>query len=108
MKQFFAWIGLTIAIVLFLFVALPYMILGQYSWFAPKFADARRDVFEATNSYNRGKLQDLANYHLQYVTASSQGEKDAIKATVRHMFADYNDQNMDPELGKWLKEMRGF
>ena len=67
----------------------------------------KRDVFKETRSYNEGKIQDLARYILQYAQASGD-EKEVLKSTIIHMFADYNADDMPTELNKFLTDIRGY
>jgi hypothetical protein len=78
----------------------------HYKFWAPKFEDARRDVFENTRSYNQGKLQELSKYAYEYKTTNDPEAKSAIAFTIRHKFADYDDQNLSPELRAFLHEVK--
>lgn len=39
-------------------IALPFISLGAYKYFAPRYEEARRDVFFNTPSYQLGKEQE--------------------------------------------------
>lgn len=67
--------------------------------------DGRRETFEKTKSYNEGKEQDLLKYRLEYIQADESG-KEAIAFTIRHMFADYDETKLSPELRDFLKEIK--
>jgi hypothetical protein len=82
--------------------------LGYYKFFAPKFEDARREVFENTRSYNQAKVQELAKYKLEYETTQDEGAKKALANVIRHKFADYNDSRLPYGLKTFLKEVRGY
>lgn len=77
-------------------------------FFAPRSEAIRREVFEETRSYNQAKLQELANYRLQYMQADDQSDKDAIASTIQLRFSDYDGQRMPIELEQFLKEIRGW
>lgn len=105
MKNTLIWAGGIIA-----FLALAFVLeLGGISWtkfFGVKREDARREVFEATKSYNEGKEQDLIRYRMQYMRADTKADKEAIASSVRMMFADYDASKLEPELQKFLKTVR--
>src|SRR5437870_4319125 len=89
MKTAFAIIGGLIAFVLLVF-GLSYAGLINYQFFASKYENAGRNVFENTNSYMRGKIQDLSNYKLQYDQSKDLADGEAIKAVIRQQFADFD------------------
>ena len=69
-----------------------------YRFFAPKKESARREVFEATRSYNQAKIQELAKYRLEYLRADDASDRAAIASTVRLRFADYPIDTLPSEL----------
>ena len=89
-----------------LIVGMAFFDLGMFSFFDPKYENARRKVFEETKSYNEGKLQQLAKYKIEYERANSD-DKLVLKSTIRHMFADY-DGDLPYGLEQFLTEMRGY
>ena len=93
---------------LVLIVGLTFGVLYHYKFFAPKFEDARREVFENTRSFNQAKVQELSKYRLEYLCTEELVEKDAIASTIRHRFADYDGSNLPSELNSFLKEIRGY
>ncbi len=86
-------------------IGLSFFGLYHYKFFGPKFEGARREVFEATRSYNQAKLQELAKYRLEYLRAKDDIEKRAIASTIRHRFADYNGVKLPYELSQFLNEV---
>ena len=98
-----------IAIILFLIVgcvALAFVFeVGGLKWkeyFGPKHADVERKTFEKTRTFNEGKKQELLRLRLQWVRAEDEVEREALESTIRHMFADYNEEELDPELRRFL------
>jgi hypothetical protein len=80
----------------------------QFSVFGPMEQNIRREVFENTNSYNRGKIQELAKYRLEYLKTSDDTVRRAVAATIRSQFADYPAKRIeDPELREFLKNIKG-
>lgn len=105
MKGILPWVGGIIALIVLAFV----LELGGLSWnkfFGVKREDVRREIFEATKSYNEGKEQDLIRYRMQYMRAETEADKEIIASTVRMMFADYDASKLEPELQAFLKTVR--
>ena len=79
----------------------------MYKFFAPKYANVQREVFENTQSYVEGKRQDLVAYRLQYLQAKSDTERAALKATIVMMYANFDESKLQqPELREFLKQMK--
>ncbi len=93
--------------VVVLIVAFSFGGLYWYRLMAPKWENARREVFEETRSYNQGKIQQLAKYRHEYM-AGDAAVKTVIASTIRHQFADYNVENLPPELQSFLRTVRGY
>lgn len=74
--------------------------------FAPKHEDVRREVFQATRSYNESKKQDLIKYMYQYYKADDENDKKAIAFAVRHAFAEYDENKLTEELSNFLREIK--
>jgi len=107
-KIFLGFIGV---IVLFLALELGF---GWFGVFYTKTVgkakeNARREVFEETQSYVEGKRQELIKYRLEYMRADS-SDKEAIKMTIVQSFANFDeDKHRDKfsaELISFLKEMK--
>ena len=82
--------------------------LGYYKFFAPKYEDAKRDVFENTKSYLHGVQQDLGKYYFEYQNADEEG-KAAIKAVIRIRFAEVDESKLQSvKLQSFLRNTRGY
>lgn len=82
--------------------------LFSYGFFAPKKENIRRHVFENTQSYVQGKIQDLSNYKLQMDTTKDVASKAAITAVIRSQFANFDINNCPDELKPFLQAERGY
>ena len=85
--------------------------LGGLQWnkfFAPRKENVRREVFEATRSYNQAKVQELAKYKLEYEMAKDEESKTALSNVVMFRFADYDSSKLPYGLKVFLKERRGY
>lgn len=95
-----------------IFVVLSFLIgmftLSYYKFFAPKFGDAKRRVFEEQQSYVHGKIQDLAKYYDEYTTAPV-ADKEAIRKLIIMRFAEFDKSKIQSSaLRGFLKKMRGY
>jgi len=69
--------------------------LFSYSFFAPKYENVRRNVFENTQSYIEGKRQELSKYRLEYIREKDSIVKEAIASTIRQSFTNFNKTKLD-------------
>lgn len=95
-----------------LILAVPVLLglynLGLFKFFAPKYENVRRDVFENTKSYLHGVQQDLGKYYLEYQEADEDG-KAAIKTTIQMRFAEVDVSKLQsPKLQQFLIQTRGY
>jgi len=102
MKEITKTILIGLGCVVGLFV-LIFVSQEAYRFFGPRGEDIRREVFKSTHSYNQAKVQELAKYRLEYLREKNADSKEAIASTIRHLFADYDSQNLQPELRNFLK-----
>lgn len=105
----FKIIGISLLSIVAIF-ALAWIVQGNnffmYKYFAPKYEDARREVFENTQSYVEGKKQDLIKYRLEYMKSKDPVEKSAIKMTIVQAFANFDENKLDGELKDFLHKMK--
>jgi len=82
--------------------------LGLFKFLEPKRENIRREVFEQTQSYTHGKIQDLAKYLEEYDKADT-NEKETIKQLIILRFAEFDETKIKPVgLRTFLKRMRGY
>lgn len=82
--------------------------LGYYKFFEPKKENIRREVFEQTQPYTHGKIQDLAKYYEEYSKAES-SDKEAIRQLIIMRFAEFDESKIKSlKLRSFLISMRGF
>lgn len=68
--------------------------------------NARREVFEQTQSYVEGKRQELIKLHHEWNKASAD-DKIAIETTIRMNFANFDESKIEqPELYSFLKTIK--
>ena len=95
--------------ILVLFMAMGWLVQGNdffmYKFWAPKYEDVKRDVFENTKSYREGKVQELRNYQMQYVQATPE-HKAALRKIILHQIADFPEENLPTDLRVFLSQLR--
>lgn len=110
MKEYgklFAWLaGAIIFIALLGFVANG-MGLMSYKIFGPAWEDARRDVYENTNSFTKAKVQEATKIRLEYLRTDDPAVKNALQSTIQMSFADFDVDKYvkNDELKRWVKAM---
>ena len=68
--------------------------------------NARREVFEQTQSYVEGKRQELTKYRLEYMEAKDEQEKHALKVTILQSFANFDVTKLPPDLQTFLESLK--
>lgn len=101
-------VGMFVGLILLVFI-LGGIGLGYKAFFAPKHAAVDRLVFEETQSFVHGKVQDLAKYKREYDAMTSLNDQQALRAVIGQQFAQFNKSKVvDPGLRQFLVNMRGF
>jgi len=109
MKDFFKITGL-VSLAIIVLIALAFgmglLNLQSYKFFAPKYENVRREVFENTQSYVEGKRQEALKYYKEYNSTTDEQERKAIEMVVVQSFANFDDSLLAPEIYNFVKEMK--
>ena len=98
-------IGSIIGLFLLIFLANEFSIFGTKFW-GVRQQNARREVFENTQSYVEGKRQELIKLHHEWNKASAD-DKIAIESTIRMNFANFDESKIEqPDLYSFLKTIK--
>lgn len=95
-----------------LLVALSFgtgMLDGVYTKTVGKYKqNAKREVFEETNSFTKAKRQEAIKYYKEWRLAETEEEKKAIEITVSMSLADFNEDKYitDSVLLSWIKKVK--
>lgn len=94
------------------FIALMFVLnLGGLEWkkfFDPKFKNVERKVFENTQSYVHGQIQNLSKHYGEYQKGDQQA-KESIKGIVAVQFAQFPiEQVPSGQLKSFLITCRGY
>lgn len=97
-QSVFGFVAVTVGIIAFVgvtgFVLNDYS-LNMYSYFAPKYANVQRQVFENTHGYNMGMNQEIEQEHGSYIRVA--GDKVKMAAICDNVLAEVGD-DAHPEL----------
>lgn len=104
-KIIFASIG-GLIVLLALIIGLQYLDLVNFSFFAPKYQNVQRNVFENTQSYTEGKRQDLVKYYHEWLTADKTG-REGLKSIVLDDFSNCDTSKLTPSEKQMYDEMTG-
>jgi len=111
MKTFAQVIGFVVLAILGIGVllGLGWLIQGNdffmYKYFAPKYEDARRQVFENTKSYNQGMIQELQNMQIEYGKSEPSQQK-MIASVILQRTADFPDDRLPEGLREFVQQFR--
>lgn len=99
-----------IILLLALILGITWLIQGadffMYKFWAPKYADAQREVFENTRSFKSGTVQELRKYQLEYERAPDQAHKDALASMIIHTADDYGVEKLPPDLANFVEGLK--
>lgn len=77
--------------------------------YKPMHENIEREVFEETQSFVHGKIQDLAKYKREYDATDDMIERQAIQELINQQFAQFDSSKVkDPNLRNFLVNARGF
>ncbi len=104
-----AFIGILVGILLLFatLFGLQYLGIMNYKFFAPKKENARREVFENTQSYVQAKRQALTKYYTEWMKADSVGQE-VIKTLVLQEFANFDVEKLSQSQKDWLGMMTDY
>lgn len=81
-----------------------YFGLVNYRFFAPKYENARREVYENTQSYVEAKRQSITKYYDEYRKATPT-DRLAIRQVVLQEFANFDTERFTPKQREWYNEI---
>ena len=104
MKAFLITVASFVLLIGMIVFANEFEIFGVKFWGVRK-ENAKREVFEQTQSYVEGKRQDLAKYHHEWVK-SEKDTRESIEATIRIEFSNFDKNKiLDESLRNWLSDI---
>jgi hypothetical protein len=76
----------------------------NFGFFAPKYENVHRKVFEQTQSYVEGKRQDLTKYYDEWRRSDKEG-KEALRSIVIEDFANFDTTLLTPQELDWYNKI---
>lgn len=70
--------------------------------------NADREVFEQTNSFVKGKRQEILKYYKEWQQAETETDKKAIENILSMSLADFDEDKFikDDKLLSWIKDVK--
>lgn len=93
-------------VVLWLAVGLTYGDLTLYKVFAPKYEQARTEVWQNTQSRADGMAADLGQMKNAWFLTKDDNAKAAIESTVRQRTNSYDTSKLPEDLREWVAKCR--
>lgn len=78
--------------------------LGLRAFFAPKFQQVDRNVFEQSKAYRDGMAQEIRALQIEYVKADEK-IKPALASAIKHKAAGVPDDALPADLSVWLRSL---
>jgi len=104
-KIFWSVVGVLIAI-----LGLTWFIQGSdfflYKFWAPKYANVERKVFEGTVSYNQGMVQELQNMQFDYEKTTDKDAKAALGSVILHRVDAYGYDKLPSDLKMFVDKIK--
>lgn len=76
----------------------------SFKFWAPKYEDAHRQVFENTKSFRDGSARDLDNLRVAYSQAKTPEEKSIILDTIRHRALSVPSDQLSPAVNQLINQ----
>lgn len=77
----------------------------MYKFFAPKYEDARREVFENTKSFRDGMITELESMQHDYAMGNTE-QKAALKPIILRRAAQIDPNDLPPHVRSFVDEIR--
>lgn len=96
-------------LIVVLLLGLSWVVQGNdfflYKYFAPKYADVQREVFQNTKAYNQGLAQELDSWRIEYAKGDAETKK-MLASIVRQRTADYDLNRFPIELREFVQQCK--
>lgn len=80
---------------------------GMFKFWAPKFENVKRQVFENTYSYKRGTIQDLRDYQEAWLTGDDNHKK-GLKPMIISAADQIPSDELPPDLAQFVANVRDY
>ena len=97
-------VGAIIAVCL-LAAGLQYLDIANYRFFETKREDARREVFNSTQSFNEGMAKEIRNYQFSYIKADKE-QKKMLATVILHQVAGCDTNKFPPDIRAFISQIQ--
>jgi hypothetical protein len=80
--------------------------LAIYKFWAPKQANAQRQVFENTQSYVQGKTEYLTRLRFEYQASTDDSRKAALRTLILTEAAQVDNDKLPPDLQAFISRLK--
>ena len=85
---------------------LRYLAYSNTAFFAPRNEAIRRDVMIQSRAYSEASIREMYNFQRQYLAATTETEKNAIKAMARHVASGYDINRLPADLQGFVRSIQ--
>ena len=82
--------------------------LAIYRFWAPKYENAKREVFENTQSYVQGKSEYIGKLRYQYQSAEPGAQKDALKTLILSEASTVDNSKLPADEQAFINSLKGI
>jgi hypothetical protein len=107
----FGYIMSGIGMIILLVVLVFGLELGGLQWdkfFKPRHSAVERETFKQGRPFQQGKKQQIIKYRMEFLRSNDELNKRAIASTIRMTTADYNIDELEPELRQFVVQMQNY
>ena len=105
-KIVIASIGAVVLLAFLAFAATGFE-LGMLKFWGPKFQEAKREIFEETQSFVHGKITHINRLRLEYESTESKGRKKALRTMILQEASVLEEENLPADLRLFISQLRG-
>ena len=104
MKTFFSLIGVLIGVLVLSF-AMNGLGLVNLKFWGVKYENARTEIFQESKAYKHGTIRDVNNLCNEALKLDAGSHRDALKATIKHRIAAFDQAQLPPHVQKCLNQI---
>jgi hypothetical protein len=82
--------------------------LVNLRFWGPQFQEARREIFEETQSFVHGKITHLNRLRLEYESTELDTRRKALRTMILQEAAVLEEENLPTDLRSFIQSLRGY
>lgn len=80
--------------------------LVSFKFFEPKMENARREVFENSQSFVHGKIQEISKYRLEYELAKDEADRKALRNAILRAASTVDLDKLPTDISMFVRQMQ--